>query len=79
MPPAEDGGMEQGRILFPDITHSVAPAPRVVRFEPRQLRRAGPSRLSGEGLADRLRHDVERQIAHRRRMLAHLSAQTRRA
>jgi len=77
MPPADNGGMEQGRILFPDITHAESTG-RVVRFEPRPLGRQS-SRLSGKGLADRLRRDVERQIAHRRRMLAHLSSQTRRA
>ncbi|MDQ3071160.1 MAG: hypothetical protein M3R55_15700 [Acidobacteriota bacterium] len=61
--------MEQPQILFPDT---------VIPFQPRRERRpAGEgrkSRLEGEGLADRLRHDVQRQIAHRRRMLAHLSA-----
>lgn len=69
--------MEQGHILFPD-TPAVQERPtRVVPFQPRASRRPRESagRLSGEGLAQRLRHDVERQIAHRRRMLAHLEAQ----
>ncbi|MEX2272496.1 MAG: hypothetical protein WD690_13565 [Vicinamibacterales bacterium] len=66
--------MEQAQILFPD---------NIVQFQPRastpRSREAGPRHLNGDGLAQRLRRDVERQLAHRRRMLAHLeSAQARR-
>jgi len=67
--------MEQAQILFPEPAFTPEPS-RVIPFEPRQSRtgrRAGDrARLSGDGLAQRLRRDVERQIAHRRRMLAHL-------
>lgn len=73
------GAMEQRQIVFPEISEPVEAISNVVRFEPRQLRRRAPSRLSGNGLADRLRRDVERQVEHRRRMLAHLSAQARQA
>jgi hypothetical protein len=62
--------MEQGRIIFPELTEAPAQA-RVVAFRPRQVK----GRLNGDGLAHRLRRDVERQVAHRRRMLAHLQAQ----
>lgn len=47
---------------------------RVVAFQPRAARLAA-GRLRGDGLAQRLRHDVERQVVHRRRMLEHLQAQ----
>ncbi len=67
--------MEQAQILFPEPALTPDPS-RVIPFAPRQPRngrRAGErARLSGDGLAQRLRRDVERQIAHRRRMLAHL-------
>lgn len=73
-------------MLFPELAEPQAPpkAParaQVIRFKPRpasQLRRETPrevSRLGGDGLAARLRRDVERQIAHRRRMLGHLERQ----
>lgn len=68
--------MEQGQILFPELTTPVETRAKVVPFAPRQLKRTATSRLSGDGLAARLRHDVERQLAHRRRMLAHLSSQS---
>ena len=72
--------MEQGHMLFPELTESQPPVRRaVIRFTPRpagQARRE-PSRLDGTGLATRLRRDVERQIAHRRRMLGHLEGQRR--
>ena len=65
--------MEQGHFLFPEV--SVTPQPgRVVAFQPRGARTAG--RLRGDGLAQRLRHDVDRHVAHRRRMLEHLQTQT---
>ncbi|HUF23155.1 MAG TPA: hypothetical protein VMN81_03425 [Vicinamibacterales bacterium] len=69
--------MEQAHILFPDLP-SEPVAARVVQFQPRQAARAvrDPRRLSGDGLAQRLRRDVQRQIDHRRRMLAHLEAQS---
>lgn len=68
--------MEQGHILFPDTPAAPERPARIVPFPPRASRRPRESagRLSGEGLAQRLRHDVERQIAHRRRMLAHLQS-----
>lgn len=69
--------MDQAQILFPEPAFTPA-ASRVVPFQPREPRRARErrdSRLSGDGLAERLRSDVERQIAHRRRMLAHLQTQ----
>lgn len=79
--------MEQAQILFPELAEPAVPAaqsappqaPRaadVLRFRPRQAR-ASATRLSGDGLAVRLKHDVERQVAHRRRMLAHLQSQAR--
>lgn len=61
--------MEQGHIFFPEVMVAAEPA-RVVQFKPRQVK----GRLNGDGLAQRLRSDVERQVAHRRRMLAHLQA-----
>ena len=68
-----------GQLVFPEIDAApAAPAVpargSVIRFTPRPAgsRRREPSRLDGAGLAARLRHDVERMIAHRRRMLAHL-------
>jgi len=71
--------MEQGHMLFPELAAPQPPVRReVIRFTPRpagQARRE-PSRLDGTGLATRLRRDVERQIAHRRRMLGHLERQT---
>lgn len=68
--------MEQAQILFPEPALTPEPS-RVVQFQPRATRRMrDASRLSGEGLAQRLRHDVERQIAHRRRMLAHMEGQS---
>jgi hypothetical protein len=71
--------MEQAQILFPDLP---SPGPsRVVQFQARPSRRtprdAPAGRLNGEGLAQRLRSDVQRQLAHRRRMLEHLEAQSR--
>ena len=70
--------MEQAQILFPELIPAGAGPSRVVPFQPRPSRRIprDGSRLGGEGLAQRLRRDVERQIAHRRRMLAHLEAQS---
>ena len=65
--------MEQAHFLFPEVIEAPRPA-RVVAFQPRAARMAA-GRLSGEGLAVRLRHDVERQVAHRRRMLEHLQSQ----
>jgi hypothetical protein len=62
--------MEQGQFTFPEVSVSAEPA-RVVQFKPRQAR----GRLNGDGLAARLRGDVERQVAHRRRMLEHLQSQ----
>lgn len=78
--------MAHAPMLFPELAEpSAAPAapPRsqVIRFTPRP---AGPrrrdssrdvARLGGDGLAARLRRDVERQLAHRRRMLGHLEGQ----
>lgn len=67
-----------GQLVFPEIdaAPNVPDVPRgaVIRFTPRPAgsRRREPTRLDGAGLAARLRHDVERMIAHRRRMLAHL-------
>lgn len=58
--------MEQAQILFPDNIITFQPRPAASR-RPREA-----ARLDGEGLAQRLRHDVERHLAHRRRMLAHL-------
>ena len=66
-------------MLFPELAEPLAPSQtparaQVIRFKPRpsgQARRE-MSRLDGDGLAARLRRDVERQIAHRRRMLGHL-------
>ena len=66
--------MEQGHFLFPEDQMTTRPA-RVVAFQPRAVRMAG-GRMRGDGLAQRLRHDVERQVAHRRRMLEHLQAQS---
>ena len=71
--------MEQGHMLFPELAEPTA-APQaaaraqVIRFKPRpagQPRRE-TSRLDGDGLAARLRRDVERQLAHRRKMLGYL-------
>ena len=61
--------MEQAHFLFPDTVVQFSSA----RRSGRTARSGG--RLSGDGLADRLRHDVERHIAHRRRMLEHLQSQ----
>jgi hypothetical protein len=74
--------MSHGPMLFPELAEPKAPpqqAPRaqVIRFTPRpagQPRREA-SRLDGDGLALRLRRDVERQLAHRRRMLGYLEEQ----
>ncbi len=67
--------MAHEHLLFPELAEPQPPVRReVIRFTPRaavHLRRE-PSRLDGNGLANRLRRDVERQLAHRRRMLAHL-------
>lgn len=68
--------MEQGQIVFPEVEVRNEPArperpATVVPFKPRQAK----GRLKGDGLAQRLRSDVERQVAHRRRMLAHLQSQ----
>ena len=67
-----------GQLVFPEIDSAPEPLARgaVIPFTPRPAgsRRREPSRLDGTGLASRLRHDVERMIAHRRRMLAHLQA-----
>lgn len=76
--------MEQGHMPFPELAQpSAAPAAparsQVIRFTPRpagQPRREA-SRLGGDGLAARLRRDVERQIAHRRKMLGHLASLAR--
>lgn len=59
--------MEQTQTLFPD--NIIAFQPRPDRSRPRE---SGRRHLDGDGLAQRLRCDVERHIAHRRRMLAHL-------
>jgi hypothetical protein len=77
--------MEQGQMPFPEIAPTLESSlPRtgrrpVIRFEPRPAGRPRreASRLEGDGLAARLRQDVERQLAHRRRMLDHLRAQGR--
>lgn len=69
-------------MLFPELAeprapHQAPPRGQVIRFKPRpsgQPRREA-SRLDGEGLAARLRRDVERQLAHRRRMLGYLEEQ----
>ena len=65
-----------GQLVFPEIDAAPEAPARgaVIRFTPRPAggRRREPGRLDGTGLASRLRHDVERMIAHRRRMLAHL-------
>lgn len=70
---------------FPEIAPTLEPSlPQpgsraVIRFAPRPAGRPrrDTSRLDGDGLAARLRRDVERQLAHRRRMLDHLRAQAR--
>lgn len=65
-----------GQLVFPELESVPAPAarPNVVPFRPRHAAgRRRASRLDGEGLAVRLREDVQRLVAHRRRMLAHLS------
>ena len=70
-----------GQLVFPEIDAPPAPVPAsVIRFTPRPAgtRRREPSRLDGAGLAVRLRHDVERMVAHRRRMLSHLMTQSQR-
>ena len=71
-----DDGRMDGQLVFPEIDAAPAPSARgaVIPFTPRPAgsRRREPSRLDGAGLASRLRHDVERMTAHRRRMLAHL-------
>lgn len=65
-----------GQLVFPEIDAAPGAPARgaVIPFTPRAAgsRRREPSRLDGAGLASRLRHDVERMTAHRRRMLAHL-------
>ena len=66
--------MEQAQSLFPENIIPFQPRP-----EARRVRDAGRGHLDGQGLAQRLRRDVERQIAHRRRMLDHLESQTRQA
>jgi len=66
--------MEQAQSLFPENILQFQPRP-----EGRRPRDASRGHLDGEGLAQRLRCDVERQIAHRRRMLGHLERQTRQA
>ena len=70
-----DDGRMDGQLVFPEITAEPAGPARgaVIPFTPRPAgsRRREPSRLDGAGLATRLRHDVERMVAHRRRMLAH--------
>lgn len=58
-------------MLFPENILPFQPRP-----EPRRPRDISRLHLDGEGLAQRLRRDVERQIAHRRRMLAHLESKT---
>ena len=63
--------MEQAQIQFPDNIITFTPRP-----EGRRPRETGRGHLDGDGLAQRLRRDVERQVAHRRRMLKHLEAQT---
>lgn len=79
-----DDGRMDGQLVFPEIAAEpeVAGVPgrgAVIPFTPRPAgrRRREPSRLDGAGLATRLRHDVERVIAHRRRMLDHLTASGR--
>ena len=77
--------MEQGQMPFPEIAPALEPSlarpgrRAVIRFEPRPAGRPRreAARLDGDGLAARLRQDVERQLAHRRRMLDHLRAQAR--
>ena len=78
--------MTHEHLLFPELAE---PLPAVVPVTPSQVRREvirftprpsgyarrEPSRLDGNGLANRLRRDVERQLAHRRRMLGHLEGQ----
>ena len=63
--------MEQAQILFPDNIITFQPRP-----EGRRPRENGRGHLDGDGLAQRLRRDVERHIEHRRKMLKHLEAQT---
>jgi hypothetical protein len=65
--------MEQPQMLFPENIIPFQPRP-----EPRRPRDTSRRHLDGDGLAQRLRRDVERQIAHRRRMLAHLESQAHR-
>jgi hypothetical protein len=77
-----------GQLVFPeiDVTEAAptpvpgAPAPpaSVIRFKPRPAatRRPERGRLDGAGLASRLKSDVERMVAHRRRMLSHLMKQS---
>lgn len=75
-----DGRMD-AQLVFPEIDAAPEVPARgsVIRFTPRPAgsRRREPSRLDGTGLASRLRHDVERMIAHRRRMLDHLTSASR--
>jgi len=64
-----------GQLPFPELASAPARTgrPKVITFAPRPAaRRRQASRLDGEGLAERLQHDVQRLVAHRRRMLAHL-------
>jgi hypothetical protein len=62
--------MEQAQSLFPENVLQFQPRP-----EGRRSRDSGRGHLDGDGLAHRLRRDVERQVAHRRRMLEHLESQ----
>ena len=75
IPTLDDGVMEQGQIVFPEVEVINEPGrverpATIVQFKPRHAK----GRLNGDGLAQRLRRDVERQVAHRRRMLAHLQS-----
>ena len=70
--------MDHGHMLFPELAEPQPPVRRdVIRFTPRPAgyARRETSRLDGTGLANRLRRDVERQLAHRRRMLGFLEKQ----
>ena len=69
--------MSHEHMLFPELADPQPPVRReVIRFTPRPAsQRREPSRLDGNGLANRLRRDVERQLAHRRRMLGFLEQQ----
>ena len=65
--------MAHAQSLFPENIIPFQPRP-----EARGPRSTGRRHLDGDGLAERLRRDVERQITHRRRMLEHLESQAQR-